>query len=125
MNSKMEKILIGNGFPMNLIRHEVMITPVDICEFRKLLKISEPVSFWGHENSLKNASDFIGIDLAPAEERPVIHLTNDEYPTFSGCEFRECYILSADYVANFRPAIGEEVSLDKIKGWEVLKIKWV
>ena len=120
----MEKILIGNGFPMNLIRQEVKITPMDICEFRKLLKISKPVSFWGHENTLKNASDFIGIDLTPAEERPVVQLTEDGYPIYNGCEFRKCFILSADYVGNFRPAIGEEVALDKIKGWEVLLIEW-
>ena len=62
----MKKILIGNGFPMNLIRKEVNI-----------------------------------------------------------CEFRKCFILSADYVGNFRPAVGEEVSLEKIKGWQVLKIEWI
>lgn len=121
----MEKILIGNGFPMNLIRQEVKITPMDICEFRKLLKISEPVSFWGHENSLQNASDFIGIDLTPAEERPVVHLDEEGYPVYNGCEFRKCYILSADFVSNFRPAIGEEVPMEKIKCWEVLCIEWL
>lgn len=121
----MEKILIGNGFPTNLIRQSVKITPMDICEFRKLLKISEPVSFWGHENTLQNASDFIGIDLTPVEKRPVVHLNKNDFPIYNGCEFRKCFILSADFVANFRPAIGEEVTLEKIKGWTVLKIEWV
>lgn len=120
----MEKLLIGNGFPMNLIRQEVNITPMDICDFRKLLKIAEPVSFWGHENTLKNASDFIGIDLTPTVERPVVTLNESGFPIYNGCEFRKCFILSADYVANFRPAVGEEVSLEKIKGWQVLKIEW-
>ena len=120
----MEKILIGNGFPMNLIRLEVNISPMDVCDFRKLLKISDPVSFWGHDNTLQNASDFIGIDLTPPVKRPVVTLNDSGYLVFNNCEFRKCFILSADYVANFRPAIGEEVSLENIKGWQVLKIEW-
>ncbi|MBN1864690.1 MAG: hypothetical protein JW808_07305 [Victivallales bacterium] len=121
----MEKILVGNGFPMNLLRREVSIMPVDICEFRKKLKSVGVLSFWGHENTIGNASDFIGADLTPPQDRPVIGLDDEGYPFYHGKEFRQCYILSADYVANFRPAVGEEVSADKIKGWTVLKIEWV
>jgi hypothetical protein len=36
----------------------------------------------------------------------------------------ECWVLSPDYPPGFRPAIGEEVTDDKIIGWQVLKIKW-
>jgi hypothetical protein len=121
----MEKILIGNGFPMNLIRQNVKISLMDICDLRKRLKTSDPISFWGHENTLQNASDFIGIDLTPAIERPVVTLNEAGYPIYNSCEFRKCFILSADYVANFRPAIGEEVTLENIKGWRVLKIEWI
>jgi hypothetical protein len=119
-----DKVLIGNGFPMNLIRQEVRISPMDICEFRKLLSISAVVSFWGHENTLKHASDFIGVDLTPVERRPVVTLNEEGFPVYNGCEFRKCFILSPNYVANFRPAVGEEVSIEKIKGWQVLKIEW-
>ena len=120
----MKKILVGNGFPMNLIRRAVKVTPVDICEFRNKLKNVEVVSFWGHENTIGIASDFVGADLSPCQERPVVMLDGNAYPSYHGHEFRECYILSADYVAGFRPAIGEEVSVEKIRGWTPLRIEW-
>ncbi len=120
----MEKILVGNGFPMNLLRRKISIEPVDICEFRKRLKSVGVLSFWGHENTMAIASDFIGADLTPPHDRPAISLDKEGLPVYHGTQFRQCYILSADYVANFRPAIGEEVSAEKIKGWTALKIDW-
>ena len=121
------KLLIGNAFPLTLIRRKVEVIPHTIEYFRKIIssKNTEVFSFWGHKNTMLTASLISGVDLTPKMERPAVELTDDFLPTLVGEVFYECWILSPDYIAGLRPMIGEEVSNDKIVGWHVLKIKWI
>jgi len=118
----MKKILIGNAFPLTLIRRKVRIEPVDINDFRKTLENAEIFSFWGHANTLPAASVFLGVDLTPQVERAILKLNRNHLPEFDGREFREVFIVSPNYIGDFRPRIGEEVPLEKIRDWQLLKI---
>jgi hypothetical protein len=120
----MDSILIGNAFPLSLIRRPVRIEPVSVDELRAAASNTEIVSFWGHANTLAAAEAFSGLPLFPAVERPVIQLQESGLPSMVGQTFCECWIISPDYIGDFRPAVGEEVVSEKIKGWQILKITW-
>ena len=38
--------------------------------------------------------------------------------------FGEVWLLSPNYVASFRPAVGEEVPAEKIARWQVLRLEF-
>lgn len=117
-----EKILIGNTFPLPLIRRAVEIRPVS----RDEIPINPEVfSFWGHQNTQTLAGQFLGLDLTPRQERPVLNLSEKQLPMLFGEEFWECWIVSPNYVENFRAKIGEEIPAEKIKNWTILKITWL
>jgi hypothetical protein len=116
----MRQILIGNSFPLSLIRRKVTIAPATL----NLEGLEEIYSFWGHENTIQVASDFLGIDLTPKVKRPEIKLNPNNLPELDGVIFTECWIVSPTYKVGFRPAIGEEVEESVIKSWQVLKITW-
>ena len=118
----MLKILIGNSFPLSLVRRNVLIRPCQIEDLLKLLPGREIVSFWGHRNTLPAVSRRLGFDLTPAVERPALTLSPEKLPVFDGECYRECWILSPDYRPGFRPAIGEEVPLGEILGWQCLHL---
>ena len=126
MNRLDNKILIGNSFPLALIRRRVTITPIPEKELRDRLAAAEKVvSSWGHLNTLPAAEAFLGIPLTPSRERPAVSLDEAKFPVLEGERFAECFILSPDYCQNgFRPAIGQEVAPDAIAGWQCLKIQW-
>ncbi|MFA6929692.1 MAG: hypothetical protein WCT05_05150 [Lentisphaeria bacterium] len=117
-------ILIGNSFPLSLIRRVVLIRPSSQRELREALTGRRVVSFWGHANTLLAASQYAGCDLTPSRERPTVRLSAECYPCFAAEIFRECWVLSPDYVGNFRPGVGEEVPAEKILGWQVLRLEW-
>ena len=117
-------ILLGNSFPLSLIRRPVSIRPFPAEELRRLLKDTALHSFWGHGNTLRVASQWLGVDLTPKMERPVIVLSSDGFPQLDALLFRKCYILSPDYRQGFRPAIGAEVSEDDIVNWTALEMIW-
>ena len=117
-----EKILVGNSFPLSLIRRDVKIEMYDIGEFCQKAQFAEIISFWGHRNTLTAVKNALGIDLTPPGDRPVLTLSAKNKPVLDEMEFSECWILSPDYRKNFRPAIGEEVSTDDICNWQCLKI---
>lgn len=118
-------VVIGNSFPLNLVRTKVTIHPVSIQELRDAIEEFGPIlSFWGHKNTVSAASVFLGHDLTPQNDRPALSLTPEGFPTFLSEAFEQCWILSPEYKANFRPAIGEEVSLEKILRWQVLLMQW-
>ncbi|MBN2686191.1 MAG: hypothetical protein JXR40_12995 [Pontiellaceae bacterium] len=119
-----DSILIGNAYPLSLVRRPVRIEPVAVDELRAAARGRVVVSFWGHANTLVDAEKFTGLPLAPREERPVIHLHESGLPSCVGRTFCECWILSPDYTRNLRPAVGEEVPVEHIGGWTVLKITW-
>ena len=115
----MDKILIGNSFPMSLIRRKVTIEPAELNISGKTV-----ASYWGHSNTIAVASDFVGSDLTPKVDRPQISLNSENLPILNGAVFSECWIISPNYKNNFRPAIGEEVSAETIASWQTLKITW-
>ena len=118
-------VLIGNSFPMVLIRRRVTIAPVSEKEVRqRLLSAGKVVSFWGHLNTLSAAEAFLGIQLKPPQERPAITLDEEKLTVLDGERFIECFVLSPDYRTGFRPAVGQEVTQDNISGWHCLKIQW-
>ncbi len=116
--------MIGNAFPLTLIRHEVTIQPVHLEEVRHALQTRPWISFWGHGNTLKIANHLLGTDIAPHEDRPAVALQDDGIPELGGVRYHHCYILSADYVPGYRPAVGEEVGEEQITGWQTLRIDW-
>lgn len=116
------KLLIGNTFPVSLIRRKALFEPVELEELKKRLQASEIFSFWGHSNTLAAASHLLGIDISPSVSRPVLGLSGSSLPCLAGNEFTEVWLLSPDYRENFRPAPGEEVTPDQIKSWQCLKI---
>ena len=120
-----DAVLIGNSFPLSLIRRAVKIEPYPLSELTALLADAKIASFWGHSNTLAAVNALFGYDLTPKEQRPALQLSEENLPQYAGCNFTECWILSPDYFSDFRPAIGEEVSPEKIKSWQCLKITFV
>ncbi len=118
-------LLIGNSFPLSLIRRRVVVEPCPLADLTARLADGEAIaSFWGHANTLAAAETLTGRSLKPATERPTLALSPDGLPTLQGHSFRECWILSPDYSENFRPKIGEEVPAEKIRSWQVLRMEW-
>ncbi len=116
--------IFGSTFPLSLIRRRVQIEPRPIDRLRLRLHESQWESFWGHANTIAAANRLLGIDITPKTERPALSLSKNGLPMLNNRRCQECWILSPDYIAGFRPAIGEEVSSDKILGWQVLRLLW-
>jgi hypothetical protein len=118
-------LLIGNSFPLSLIRRRVTIEPVPLETLREaIVSAGGVLSFWGHVNTLAVAEAALGHSVEPASERPALRLSPDNLPLFEGRIFAQCWILSPDYTENFRPKVGEEVPTEKIKSWQVLRMRW-
>jgi hypothetical protein len=117
-------ILIGNAFPLSLVRSPVRIVPATVAELQSAAAGKRVVSFWGHANTLTPAEKFCGLPLMPAAERPVLRLNAAALPTLNGWVFAECWILSPEYAESFRPGVGQEVPEDQITDWRILKITW-
>ncbi|MDD2479518.1 MAG: hypothetical protein PHS31_06470 [Victivallaceae bacterium] len=121
----MEKIiLIGNAFPLTLVRRPVQITLATIAELRNEFKDAQIYSFWGHDNTMVAASRAIGFTLKPEIPRPVLELDANDLPCLDGMSFSCCWIVSPNYIEHFRPEPGAEVPLSMIKDWQILKIIW-
>ena len=120
-----ERLLIGNSFPFSLVRCErLVVESVPLAVLQTALADAEVVSFWGHENTRVAAERVLGVSLTPRTERPAVTLSPAKRPMLYGEEFDTCWLLSPDYQEGFRPAIGQEVGADQIKGWHVLKLTW-
>ena len=73
----MESMLIGNTFPLTLMRRRLMVDVVPLEELRRAAAGKRVVSFWGHANTLRAASAAVGFDLlievgaagAPADDK--------------------------------------------------------
>lgn len=118
------KSLIGNTFPMSLVRRQVRITPCELDFFKEFVGNGPVCSFWGHRNTLRAANAFTGLDLTPKTERPAVVLDRDGFPTLDGEWFGQAFIISPDYKPGFRPRIGEEVKPEEITGWQILHVQW-
>lgn len=120
-----DKMLLGNAFPMTLIRrHVVRIEECAIDDLSKEARRRGVVSYWGHENTRAAAECRLGVDLRPKSNRPAIVLDRDGYPMLDGASYRTCYVLSPNYRDGFRPAIGAEVGGEDIVDWNALKLTW-
>lgn len=120
-----KSVLVGSTFPLSLIRRSVLITIETFEGLKAQLKQKKIASFWGHQTTIAVANQLLRVDVRPSKDRPVIHLTPDQLPALGEAIFDECWVISPDYHGSYRPKIGEEVSVDKIAGWQVLKIKWI
>lgn len=124
-NQSRRKVLIGNSFPLSLVRgHRVEIEEIGVDALRCVLAESEPVSYWGHENSRSVAEQVVAVSLKPAVERPAMTLDGEGFPTLDGRRYTECHVLSPDYAAGYRPAIGAEVPPEAIRSWHALRLTW-
>ena len=124
MKHEKKKVLTGNSFPLNLIRRPVRITPVSLEEYCSVLAETDWKSYWGHANTLEAVRQICGYDLTPDMERPALTLDASGYPQLENESYRECYVLSPEYRAGFRPALGKEVGVEEILSWQILKIIW-
>lgn len=122
--SESNSILIGNTFPWPLIRRRIQAGPILLEEFQKRICMGKEIrSFWGHPDTVKEASAFCGVDLTPEAERPVLTLSPRGFPCLGDDEFRECYIISPEYEYFFRPGAPAEKE-PEIIGWVILQINW-
>ena len=120
-----KRVLIGNSFPLSLVRnHRVEIEEIGVEALRRVLTESDPVSFWGHENSRSLAESVLSVSLKTATARPAMTLDGEGFPTLDGQRFTECHVLSPDYAPGFRPSIGSEVPSDAIHAWHALRLSW-
>jgi len=117
-------ILISNSFPFSLIRRRVIVEPRGVSDLLTAMHERPWVSAWGHANTVALASTITCADLRPKTERPALKLSDDKLPSLDGQTFTECWLLSPDYQPGFRPAVGEEVSADKIRDKQVLRLTW-
>lgn len=85
MGSNQAQLLIGNTFPLTLIRRAVNITPQSLDNLCAALATSEVHSFWGHIDTLEIASTTVGADLAPRcgiGNRPALALSiKQDFPS--------------------------------------------
>ena len=116
--------LVCSAFPLSLVRRRVVIEPCDITQVQRMLSQRPFVSCWGHENTIALASKLLAVDVTPKSKRPAVMLDEEQYPMLEGASFSECLVLSPNYVPGFRPAVGEEVGIEKITGWHALHIRW-
>ncbi len=121
----MEKVLIGNSFPLSLVRKgTVTMTCRPVAELRRLAQTSVVVSYWGHENTRRIAERLLGVSLKPSVARPALRLAADGRPMLDDETFGTCWVLSPDYRDGGRPQIGQEVAPEQIAGWQVVRISW-
>lgn len=118
------KLLVGNSFPLPLVRRAVAIRPWPLRCLRERLASHPVASYWGHANTRPAAEALLGVSLAPATERPALGLSADRLPTLDGTAYDACYVLSPNYRPGFRPAIGSEVPPEDILSWSLLRISW-
>lgn len=117
-------MFIGNTFPLTLVRRPVVIEPISEDEAKHYIKYNNPISFWGHENTLKIASEYAGIDLTPKIPRPALSLNDELLPELFDHTSQFILVLSPEYQNGFRPAVGVEVEADQILGWTWLLVEF-
>lgn len=115
-------VLLGNTFPLTLVRRECRIQPIKLEQAKAMLVAEGFRSFWGHANTLEAANLQLGFDVAPVSDRPALRLTEEGLPALEGEVASTVVVLSPSYRPGFRPAIGVEVGPEDILGWEALLV---
>lgn len=118
-----KKVLIGNSFPLTLVRgRTVTINEVKLDELLSEMDGAKIYSFWGHENTRKSVESYLGISLATYEERPQISLSKNNLPSLYDVEFNACWVVSPNQID--RHAVSQNFSLEEIGSWTILKLSW-
>ncbi len=130
MDVRSDALLIGNTFPLTLVRGwRVEIEEISVETLRKALASGATVrSFWGHAESQRAAETFLGVSagaLTPRVPRPALRLNAEGLPELDGECFAECYVLSPDVAGGGRPAPGQAAAPSAITGWHVLRLRWM
>lgn len=120
-------MLIGNTYPSSLIRRPALFTPVSVEEAQELLASRDSDSFWGHSNTVALASDVLGVDLTPREERPTLTLSDNNLPVLHGVEHLEVLVVSANIKAGHRKPRSDksEYLPEDIESWQVLLVRFI
>lgn len=118
-------ILVGNSFPLSLVRRRVQIDPLALDEARQVLACRKFVSFWGHENTLRVAENLLGVDLSPRSARPALTLDAENLPCLDEISSPFVLVVCPEYVAGFRPGIGTEVPPEKIRGFQSVVLNFL
>ncbi|MCX6879330.1 MAG: hypothetical protein NTW21_36830 [Verrucomicrobia bacterium] len=118
----MSPVLLGNTFPLTLIRRPVRIEPRPLDELRQAVAAQGCVSFWGHTNTLQAAREMLGFDPTPTTERPALTLNGDLLPSLNGMVFDEVWVLSPTYQTGYRPKPDQATPPELILNWQVLRV---
>ena len=123
-----EEVLIGNTFPLTLVRGwRVSVEEVGVETLREALARGGVRSFWGHEETRGMAEAWLGLSegtLATRVLRPALVLDDEGLPMLDGGSFRECWVLSPDVAGGGRPAVGGAANAASIVGGHVLRLRW-
>jgi hypothetical protein len=117
-------VLLGNGFPLSLVRRRVVLGSAQPGALRTALHARGWKSFWGHANTLAAAGDWPGVDVTPESERPALTVDASGLPMLGGRSYGAVWLLSPEYPEGSRPRIGEEVLPAQISGWRVLRMEF-
>ena len=121
-----KKVLLGNAFPMTLVRgRAVLVREIPVDELSAEAAAGEVCSFWGHENTRVAAERVLGVGLKTMTARPAIALDAQGLPSLDGTSFARCFVLSPEYRAGWRPAVGQEVGVDAVLSWHALELRWL
>lgn len=130
MAARSDALLIGNTFPLTLVRGwRVEIEEVGAETLREALASGAAVrSFWGHAETQGQAETFLEVPegtLTPRVPRPALRLRTEGLPVLDEECFAECYVLSPDVAGGGRPAPGQAAAPSAITGWHVLRLRWM
>lgn len=117
-------VLIGNSFPLSLVRRRVVITPESVPALQRAARNCRTHSYWGHPNTIRAAEETVGLKLSPSSTRPVVELNDELLPTLDGIAFTECWLVTPQFSPGYRPTVGEEVTASQVIGWHVLCMRW-
>jgi len=124
MKNERKKILIGNTFPLPLVRRAVRIAPYSLNDLKMELKDADVFSFWGHVDTKVIVEGMLNIKLDDKSIRKPLCLSKNNLPMLDGVEFDKCFVISPNYRNGFRPALNKTVSVDDILSWDGLCISW-
>lgn len=126
-----EPVLIGNTFPLTLVRgRRVVMEEVSPEGFRESVAEGRVAlhSFWGHAETRGAAEAWLGLAagaLEPRVPRPAVRLDAAGLPSLDGVSFAVCWVLSPDVAGGGRPAPGMAAPAAAIERWHLLRLRWV
>ena len=119
-------LLIGNSFPLALIKIPVRIFPLSLQLVRQMLRNAKSVtSYWGHDNTLRSISELLEEDLTPHTPRPSLLIDPFGCPVMGGKAFSHCIVASPVFPTGIRPNSNDQSKILKdLTGWNFRLIDW-